>query len=340
MLQKLKGLIASGNPREAINIMVNVLADIDREKYNEIILLSGRVTRNQSLFAQDLIDLEDYRQSEAKTNHALIAILDSIPADSFSKKKQTQSSLKVEATNKTKLLFIASQPSDKPLLKLEKEYLEIRKIFKKYRHLYSITEEFDATIDSFFDAIKEQNPHIIHFSGYGNNESVALSRNMDRTTHLVSYEYLAPSFKLIGSNTECVFFNTQDSCLFAKVISRFIPFAIGISGVVTDEDAISFSSGFYSSLAIEKNYEKAFQFGKELFLSSKKDKQNPLLEQAAAPINAEDDDDDVDFERFTGEDACSDCNYYLYINGYCKEDTTTPEDFYMPGKNNCQSSKH
>lgn len=327
MIAKLKSLIAIGQSSQAINLIADTLSKTDKESYNQLILLSGRISKNQGLLNQGLISVEDYRNSNIKTNAALLSILDSIDPQDLIQIEEKEKEDKVEAAHKTKLLFLAAQPSDKPALKLEKEYLEIRKIFKKYRHQYDITEEFDVTIDTFFESIRDQHPHIIHFSGYGDCDNIVFSRKVDRKTHLIPYEYLAAAFKLIGNNTECVFINTQGSCLFAKVISRFIPCAIGIKGVVTDEDAISFASGFYAALAIEKDYSKAFNFGQQLL--QPEDHSSPA-HPAIHNMNPRDGGEQQ--KSFTQNKKEINCQYFLYVNGHSAEDTDTAEDFYSPTK--------
>lgn len=112
---------------------------------------------------------------------------------------------------------------------------------------------------------------------------------------------------MLKDTTEIVFFNTGTSNLFAKVVSRVVPYAIGIRGMVSDAEAISFSSGFYAALALEKNYEKAFNMGLDLLMSS------------YPPA------------RETGEEAKTETieqKYFLYQNGFCEADTMTPDDFF------------
>lgn len=323
MISKLKNLVASGKASEAINLIVNQLSKSDKDRYNNVILLSGQIARNHGLFSQGLIKLEEYKLSESQTTRSLLSILDSIESKEM-QAIESDSKEETEVEKKTKLLFLASQPSDMETLQLEKEYLEIRKIFKKFRKSFDVTEEFDVTIDTFFESINEQTPHIIHFSGHSSNDNILLSRKIDRVSHEIPYEFLASSFKLLKDSTELVFINTMGSCLFAKVISRFIPYAIGVKGNVSDIQAISFSSGFYSALAIEKDYEKAFEFGKMLLnpiswtqenLSKENESDDKILKEDKNSFNGYNEDPNI---------------YYLFSNGQSKDDSDTPEDFYSP----------
>ncbi len=323
MISKLKSLVASGKPKEAIDIIAEFIAQTDKDKYNELILLSGEISRNHGFFAQGLIPLEDYKLSNSKTNYALLSIIDTIDTKSFTEVQEKQKNKPLSP--KTKLLFLAAQPSDLAPLNLEKEYLEIRRIFKKKRQHFEITEEFDVTIDSFFESIREEDPHIIHFSGFGTKDAVILSRKTDRSSHDIPYEFLASAFKLLKGKTEFVFINTQGSCLFAKVISRFIPYTIGLKGTITDKDAISFSSGFYSALAIEKNYEKAFEFGKKLLKAKSLNDIIPPSNNIPPENNEITPEPNVVYRNINAEES----EYFLYKNGKCEDDKDTPEDFYV-----------
>ena len=307
MLNTIKGLLGEGKTQEAIGQMAR-WASGNADIQNRIILLSGQFAQANMQFAMGLADAQLNQNTMAKIRFGLLSLLDEMQAAGLFSTGASPSANDDDAP-KSKLLFLASNPVDMATLQLEKEYLEIRKIFKNHRDKFSITEEFDVSLDSFFEAVYREKPHIIHMVGYAEPEGAILSNKVDRSSYLVPFEFLAPAFKMLRGTTECVFFNTGESNLFAKVVSRVIPFAIGIKGVVTDAEAISFSSGFYAALALEKNYAMAFKMGSELLASTPMEdtgKRKPANQPEPA-------------------------RFFLYQNGICEEDTETPEDFYIPG---------
>jgi len=294
MLNTIKGLIGEGKTQEAISQM-SKLASGNADIKNGVIQLSGQYAQANFAYAMGLIDAASNMSTLSKVNFGLLSLLDQMQSEGLLSGGAMLSDSEYEGP-KTKLLFLAANPVDAPAqLQLEKEYLEIRKIFKNHRDKFSITEEFDVTLDTFFEAIYREKPNIIHLSGFAEDVGIFLMRKHDHTSYLIPYEFLAPAFKMLKETVDCVFFNTGMSNLFSKVVSRVIPYAIGIRGMVSDEEAISFSSGFYAALALEKNYEKAFQMGRDL-LSKTTEKQK----------------------------------YYLYQSGLCPEDTDTLDDFYTP----------
>lgn len=294
MLNTIKGLIGEGKTQEAISQM-SKLASGNADIKNGVIQLSGQYAQANFAYAMGLTESSAHLSTLTKVNFGLLSLLDQMQSQGLLSGGTLLSDSEYEGP-KTKLLFLAANPVDASAhLQLEKEYLEIRKIFKNHRDKFSITEEFDVTLDTFFEAIYREKPNIIHLSGFAEEAGIYLLQKQDHTSFLIPYEFLAPAFKMLKESVECVFFNTGMSNLFSKVVSRVIPYAIGIRGMVSDEEAISFSSGFYAALALEKNYEKAFQMGRDL-LNKTTDKQK----------------------------------YYLYQSGLCPEDKETSDDFYTP----------
>ncbi|NJN33413.1 MAG: hypothetical protein HC817_03320 [Saprospiraceae bacterium] len=66
MLQDLKSLIAVGKTQEAISRMAKIAAANSSPLYNDLILLSGQVAKNQSMFTLGLLSLDDFKMAESK----------------------------------------------------------------------------------------------------------------------------------------------------------------------------------------------------------------------------------------------------------------------------------
>jgi hypothetical protein len=304
MVNTIKGFIGEGNTEQAISQMAK-FATSNADILNDVMLLSGQFTQANVQFNRTLVNSQTHQEAVSKINRSLLALLDEMERKGLFSDGAKPAD-EDESGPRTKLLFLASNPVDQQVLQLEKEYLEVRKIFKNHRNKFAITEEFDVSLDTFFEALYREKPHIIHISGFSEADGAILSNKADRTSYFVPFEYLAPAFKMLKGVTECAFFNTSNSSLVAKVVSRAIPFSIGIRGEIDDSEAISFSSGFYSALALEKNYEKAFKMGRDLAATASQD--FPKSDDNQAPVQ----------------------KFFLYQNGFSAEDTETPDDFYAP----------
>lgn len=318
MFNTIQALVGEGNTQEAISQM-SKWSVRNSDIRNSVIQLSGQFAQANFSFAMGLTDAQAQQATLSKITYALLQLLDRMQAEGLFSERDLPSEAEIEGP-KTKMLFLGANPmftgewegrGHGYHIELEKEYLEIRKIFKNHRNKFSITEELDMTLDAFFEAVHREKPNIVHMSALGGKEGVYFLQKNDRTPHLVPYEFLAPVFRLLKKTVECVFLNTVDSNLFAKVVSRVIPYAIGIRGPVIDPEAISFASGFYAALALEKNYEKAFEAGRNL-----------LANTANTP-------------GWTSSGA----TFFLYQNGYCAEDTETRDDFYIPKETPKKSKK-
>jgi len=297
----LEQLILTGKRQEAIRIMTDVMRKEDIKVFNDIILIGAQITRNEELKIRNLLSFDNFTRADSQSVNALLDIIQkNNQLKNFDNNTYQEKSNKDEA-HKKKILFFAANPCDLPKLKLEQEYLSIRKIMKPYRDKFDVVEEFDVTLDSFFESIYLEKPEVIHFSGFADKNDLVFCRKGDRQRHRVSYEYLAAAFKMLPRSVECLFVNTQFTNLFAKISSQTTQHAIGISGAVSDNNAISFASGYYTSLAIEGNHKKAFENGEKVL---------------------------------AGGEIDLDSNYLFYSNGVAHDkNDKTPNSFYEPKLN-------
>lgn len=337
MLQELKGLIAANKTREAIAKMAQIIGDKDADLLNNIIMISAQMSSNESLFSMRLIGVEEYNKTTAMTMRGILATLDELAQSAYfdaisDVEKPTNTVIKID--NRIKIQFLGSNPSNLTRLQLEREYIEIRKIFKHHQEKFALTEEFDVTLDSFFEAIYLQKAKIIHFAGYSEEGFLILNRK-NGGYQCVSFEYLAATFKLFRDYVECVFINAMYSDIFAKVVSRFIPNVIGIKGMIMDRDAITFASGFYTAVSFEKDYAKAFIKAKDFLISERMNALTPLpdahiptsygIGKGAKKMTKE----ETEKVREAEIEDIKNIPYVMFSNGEpIHENDTTPDDFF------------
>jgi hypothetical protein len=260
MKNEIKSLIATSKVKKAIALISRHYANNNLEAPNELTLLSSRYNTNQSMHNSSLISFEQFKKEEAMINNALLNMVDSL-------EDMIESSTLSNENNKNGLkclLFVAGANPPSSKMNLPGEYLEIRKIFKPFDHKYRVTEEFDATLDDFFDAIKSDCPNILHFSGLGKEDGIYLVNPRSLKQEYISNDFLASALRMADDNLECVFLASANSMDLAKKISNFVPYAVGAYGCITDEQAIKFSSAFYSSLALNDDCEAAFKNGMKM----------------------------------------------------------------------------
>ena len=324
-LQELQGFISANKTQEAIAFMAKAIGDKNTQLRDDLVMLSSQISRNETLFMRGLVKIDDYTMSGAQSIRAILAILEEVslagyledmPSDIADANKNAP----VFVEKRTKIQFLAANPIDTSKLELEREYIEIRKIFKQHYSEFVLVEAFDVTLETFFEAIFQEKAQIVQFSGMADVTGLILNRK-DGTCHPVSYEYLAATFKLFRNHVECVFINTMYSDIFAKVVSRFIPYAIGIKDTISDIEAITFAGGFYTALAFEKNYLKAFNQGKDLLIQTRIQTLESEIPRSYGITNTT----LTDTEKMT---ELKKIPYVLFMNGIAAdEDDTTPDDF-------------
>jgi hypothetical protein len=248
---------------------------------------------------------------------------------------EQKTAIEVKVDNRTKIQFLAANPSGLNQLQLEREYIEIRKIFKFHQDKFSLTEEFDVTLESFFEAIYTQKPKIVHFSGLsdtGEHPSLIFNRK-NGSYQCVSFEYLSATFKLFRDSVECVFINTAFSDIFAKVVSRFIPNVIGIKEIIDDKEAITFASGFYTALSFDKNYQNAFHKAKDFLLAERMKPFQPTLQTVPSSYSIGKVRKLTKEEQEKAEEKRKYIPYVMFSNGEAvHENDTTPDDFLQEEK--------
>ena len=165
---------------------------------------------------------------------------------------------------KLKVLFFASDPSDESRLHLGKELQSIRTKLKDNED-FEIKDHLASTANDIMNEIMIYKPQIVHFSGHGTAEGQLKFEDELGNAKSIPPEALATLFSLTKDFIKCVIVNTCYAEKQAKAIANYIPIVIGTKSEISDDTAISFSSGFYTALNPElsiESIEKAFNLGK------------------------------------------------------------------------------
>lgn len=183
-----------------------------------------------------------------------------------------------------KILFLAANASDSTRLRLGKEIKEIEEGIMRSleRNRFVIVQKWDVTSTDFIQALLDERPNIVHFSGHGlgPDEDTSGTRQLEfeeeesqspsgialldesGKSKLVSGEALATLFAPFTQNISCVILNSCYSEEQALYISQKIPSVIGMKTAVPDEVAIDFSIGFYRALGSGESLPKSYEIGK------------------------------------------------------------------------------
>ena len=175
----------------------------------------------------------------------------------------TRDYLKAEnRISSSKILFLGANPSNTSRLKLDEEVQKIQINLKlaKERENLEFHQVWAVTVDSLMQAMLDNLPTIVHFSGHGEQQGIILQDAIG-APQIITGDALATLFQLFKDTLKCVVLNSCYSENQAKIIKEYIPHVIGIKAGISDKAAISFSTGFYKAIGSGKDFLFAFRFG-------------------------------------------------------------------------------
>jgi len=161
-----------------------------------------------------------------------------------------------------KILFLGASPISEVRLRIDEELRDIENGLKMatLRDQFVLKSEWAVTPKNLQQAVLDQNPNIIHFSGHGSTKGIALEDSLGNAK-LIDNDALGSLFELFSETINCVVLNSCYSESQATEIAKHIPYVIGMKNSVQDKSAISFAVGFYAALGAGKDIPFAFKMG-------------------------------------------------------------------------------
>lgn len=162
------------------------------------------------------------------------------------------------------VLFMASNPLDAPQLRLDEEARTIQEMIRKSEHRNSVSFQTRWAIRALdvIQAINEENPTIIHFSGHGSDQDEVVFQDNQGNAKLVSKEAIVQTMMSTSDEIKLVFFNTCFSYGQAQEVVQHVDAAIGMTTTIGDEAARVFAAQFYSAIGFGLSVKQAFEQGK------------------------------------------------------------------------------
>jgi len=164
----------------------------------------------------------------------------------------------------TKILFLASDPTDTSRLRVGEEFREINEqlmlaLGRDYFDL--VLPQLSLRPKDITRVLLNTRPQVVHFSGHGTPEGALCFEDENGQAYLVQPEALAALFEQFADQVQCVVLNACYSEIQAEAIARHIDYVIGMNKAVSDKAAIAFSIGFYQALGAGRSIDEAFRFG-------------------------------------------------------------------------------
>jgi hypothetical protein len=165
------------------------------------------------------------------------------------------------------ILYLTASPTDPDLelpplrtdfeMKKVKERLQLSRTRDRYRIEFCPA----ATWDELSQALVDNKPQVVHFSGHGDSDGNLLLEDSVGRVALTTPEGLASLFDLDGATIRCVIVNACYSERLARATSLYVDHVVGMRWEIGDEAAIEFSVGFYTGLFAGHPVPVAFKRG-------------------------------------------------------------------------------
>jgi myosin heavy subunit len=158
------------------------------------------------------------------------------------------------------VLFIASNPLDQAVLRLDEEARAIEEMLRKsnYRDAVEFKSRWAARRSDILQWLNEHTPTIVHFSGHGSRQDELLLQDNRGVTAPVPKIAIAQAMATASGEIKLVFFNTCHSRNQAEAVVEHVFAAIGMNASIGDEAACVFAAQFYSAIGFGLSVKKAF----------------------------------------------------------------------------------
>lgn len=224
-------------------------------------------------------DAEDKKRRSAELRHAK-----DLTREAQKQNRLYSDSLSTEfirgLPEKIKVLFFAANPQDQNQLRLDEEVREITQKIRlsEYRDSVELVSRWAVRPNDLLQALNEDKPNIVHFSGHGSSTDEILFLDQEGNTKPVSKEAMVQLMATSGDHIRVVFFNTCYSHSQAEAVTQHVDVAIGMKTSVGDEAARVFAAQFYSAIGFGYSVERAFAQGVvQLMLEGISEEETPEL---------------------------------------------------------------
>lgn len=159
-----------------------------------------------------------------------------------------------------KILFVAANPNDQTPLRIDEEFRSVQQSLRatELRDSIRLDSRWATRAGDLIDAINEERPQILHFSGHGSNADEMVFQNHAGRAAPVALDAIAAAMATVSDVVRLAVFNNCYSANTAASVVAEIEAAVGMSSSISDDAARMFSRQLYSSLGYGFHLKKAF----------------------------------------------------------------------------------
>ncbi|MBX9791316.1 MAG: CHAT domain-containing protein [Pirellulales bacterium] len=167
----------------------------------------------------------------------------------------------------TRILFLSANPAHLGRLRVDEEVREIEAKIRASDHRDSLQfiTKWAARPDDLLQSLNEHKPQIVHFSGHGSPDQIALV-DQGGNPKTVTTEALVSLFNTLKDGIRVVVLNACFSRSQAEAVAQHVGCAIGMNRSISDEAAIFFAASFYRAIGFGRSIKDAFDQGRTALL--------------------------------------------------------------------------
>ena len=165
--------------------------------------------------------------------------------------------------SETTVLFLAANPVETQLLQIGEECRAIEEKIRaaRFREKLRFRSRWAARPDDLLQALHEDDPTVLHFSGHGVGAQGLLFLAEDGHALLVNSDGLGQVIRAAGDSIQLVVLNACYSRIQAEALVLHVPCVIGMPSAIGDKSAIVYAAELYRALAFGKSVANAHQCG-------------------------------------------------------------------------------
>jgi hypothetical protein len=156
------------------------------------------------------------------------------------------------APNRHVILFVGAAPDASTSLDLTREVRKIDEALQAVgrRHAFELRQQWDIRAIELEAMLTRHRPAIVHFGGHANEAGELLFRGAQDAVSAVDPIALKGLFAMHTNHVRCVVLNTCFSERLAAQLAGSVEVVAGFEGVLDDNLAGDFATGFYRALAM------------------------------------------------------------------------------------------
>lgn len=259
-------LIEAGDLESALDKILKCLGRKNAQLHNEATMHKASLVQNNRSLRQGIIAADDATRARARITLAVLSLLIDIEREELKCSLRSSGpdlNMALGNTNdRLRILFLCANPTNTMRIRGDTELREIEIALRlsSERERIVLSQRWAVTPAALQQAMLDENPDIVHFSGHGSHEGIILEA-ADGDSNVVTEQALENLFSLFSQTVRCIVLNSCYSEPQARAIARQIPFIVGMTSAVADKTAISFATGFYRALGAGTDVEFAYRLG-------------------------------------------------------------------------------